>query len=439
MSTQSMTPPLEMSIDEYNDLLLQVADLTEEDACFELLEAARFGEIDVVRALLSTFDNNNDDSNNSTILQTTDDSGTTALHKACANGHTSTVQLLISCGAQFVKNQSGNTPLHWAASNGHHEVVAVLLEHYKDIDVLERNEFGRSALTEGFGSKSTETAKLLLEHDSASEEKLLVGAKEVDEAEQQLDDNNDNDAPNVLRNKKIKKSESIVHDFAFLPETDIICKIRELVIADDPFGDAPVHDTTGLGVWCASLVMARWMADIAPAFQNKTVVELGAGCGVPGLALAKHGSLQSMLVTDLNPQTVENLRFNVELNNLGHMASASTIDWDDASTWPEPVDTIIGSDLIYSKSIVPLLKKVIHGLLQPGGTFYYVAPDTGRDGLDQFLQEIQEEGFVQVSRTNAPPKYHENPLASKDEEECYLHFTDLSSWTYILYEFRKEL
>jgi predicted nicotinamide N-methyase len=433
MSVQTHTPPLEISLDEYNDLLLQVSDLTEDDACFELLEAARFGEIDVVRALLSTFDKNN----NSTILQTTDDSGTTALHKACANGHTSTAKLLIACGAPFVKNQSGNTPLHWAASNGHHDVVALLLEHYKDIDVLERNEFGRSALTEGFGSKSTETAKVLLEHDSASEEKLLVGAKEVDEA--QVDDNNDNDAGNLLPNRKVKKAESIVHDFSFLPDSDVICRIRELVIADDPFGDAPVQDTTGLGVWCASLVMARWMADIAPTFQNKTVVELGAGCGVPGLTLAKHDSLQSMLVTDLNPQTVENLRFNVELNNLGHMTSASTIDWDDSSTWPEPVDTIIGSDLIYSKSIVPLLKKVVLGLLPAGGTFYYVAPDTGRDGLDQFLQEIQEEAFVQVSRTTAPPQYHENPLASQDEEDCYLHFTDLASWTYILYEFRKKL
>lgn len=428
MAAQSTTPPLEMSLDEYNDLLLQISDLTQEDACFELLEAARFGEMDVVRAILATF------STSTTVPTATDDSGATALHRACANGHVSTVQLLVDSGAEFVQNHSGNTPLHWAAANGHDAVVALLLEHYEDIDVLERNEFGRSALTEGFGSKSTETAKLLLEHDSASEEKLLVGAKEVDD--ETLDDD---EGDNVNRNTKIKKAQSIVHDFAFLSDTDIICKIRELTIGDDPFGNAPVEDTTGLGVWCASLVMARWMADIAPRFQDKSVVELGAGCGVPGLTLAKHGSLQTMLLTDLNPQTVENLRFNVEINNLGNTTSASTIDWDDTSTWPASVDTIIGSDLIYSKSIVPLLKKVVLGLLQPGGTFYYVAPDTGRDGLDQFLCEIQEEGFVQTSKTVAPQQYHENPLASQDEEECYLHFTDLASWTYILYEFRKEL
>jgi hypothetical protein len=37
--------------------------------------------------------------------------------------------------------------------------------------------------------------------------------------------------------------------------------IRELPItnADNPFGDDAVKDTTGLGIWCASLVMTRWM------------------------------------------------------------------------------------------------------------------------------------------------------------------------------------
>ena len=40
---------------------------------------------------------------------------------------------------------------------------------------------------------------------------------------------------------------------------------------------------------------------------------------------------------------------------------ASTIDWDDTTTWPkEKLDVVIGSDLIYQASIVPLLKKVVH-------------------------------------------------------------------------------
>ncbi len=61
--------------------------------------------------------------------------------------------------------------------------------------------------------------------------------------------------------------------------------------ADDPFGQSPIEDTTGLGIWCASLVMARWLAspEMTKRMEGKNVVELGAGCGVPGLAAAVYG------------------------------------------------------------------------------------------------------------------------------------------------------
>lgn len=410
--------------DDPNELREQVASLSEEDASFELLECSRYGDIDVVRVILDCFPTLQD--------ITTDDSKSTALHKACANGHASTAQLLMDRGAKFGPNESGNTPLHWAASNGHADVVKLLLEHYKEIDVLEKNDFGRSSLTEGFGSKSTDTARLLLEHDSATEERLLQGAKEVD-----VEDDDDDDAAK-------KKKASVIHDFAFQSENSSIVKIRELPITDDPFGNAPVEDTTGFGIWCASLVMARWMASLAgdeEKFKGKTVVELGAGCGIPGLALARHGAPKHLIVTDLNPTTVENLQYNVDLNEMTNMASACTIDWDDESTWPSShdVNVVICSDCIYQKSIVPLLKKVVLGLLrEKGGSFFYAAPDTGRDGLDQFLEEIQSEegGMKLVSKTVAPQEYYTNPLASQDDEECFLHFHELASSTYILYEFQ---
>jgi predicted nicotinamide N-methyase len=429
MASPDQQQPNSHQGDDQDDLREQVAALSEEDACFELLECARYGDVDVVRVILDCFPTLQDHP------ACMDESKSTPLHKASANGHASTAKLLMERGARFVKNESGNTSLHWASSNGHHEVVAALLEHFKEIDVLEKNDFGRSSLTEGFGSKSTDTARLLLEHDSATEERLLQGAQEVD-ADEEMEDADE------------RKKASVIHDFAFLSDVpSSIVKIRELPITDDPFGNAPVDDTTGFGIWCASLVMARWMASVGGKsdnkFKGKTVVELGAGCGVPGLALARHGAPKHLIVTDLNPTTVENLQYNVDLNEMTNMASASTIDWDDESTWPSSmsspheVDVVIGSDLIYQKSIVPLLKKVVLGLLRRnGGSFFYVAPDTGRDGLDQFLEEIQSEGMTLVSKTVAPQEYYLNPLASQDDEECFLHFHELASSTYILYEFQ---
>ena len=62
--------------------------------------------------------------------------------------------------------------------------------------------------------------------------------------------------------------------------------------------------------------MARWMAtpDMSERFANKTVLELGAGCGVPGLAAAFYSRAQRVYITDLNPTTIENMQHNIDLN-----------------------------------------------------------------------------------------------------------------------------
>jgi predicted nicotinamide N-methyase len=42
--------------------------------------------------------------------------------------------------------------------------------------------------------------------------------------------------------------------------------------------------TAGTHVWSAALVFARWIASMHIEFDGKTVLELGAGCGLPGLS-----------------------------------------------------------------------------------------------------------------------------------------------------------
>ena len=146
-----------------------------------------------------------------------------------------------------------------------------------------------------------------------------------------------------------------------------------------------------------------------------------------------------MYVTDLNPTTIDNLKYNVDLNFENHeRVIASAIDWDDETTWPkEKFDYVIGSDLIYQASIVPLLKKVVLGLLKPDtGRFLYVAPDTGRDGLPKFIETMKHDGGELISVKKAPASFHANPLSNGDEEDCFLHFNELPSAMYMLYEFR---
>lgn len=59
--------------------------------------------------------------------------------------------------------------------------------------------------------------------------------------------------------------------------------VRELPIRnpDECFGDDAREDTTGLNLWAAAVVLARWVASpaIVSCLEGKTVLELGAGCG----------------------------------------------------------------------------------------------------------------------------------------------------------------
>lgn len=502
-------PPLECTDEEYNDLLSTASSLTETEAKSELIECARYGEVDAVRALLEIWSPKLQQ-----YVNATDQNGTTALHKAGSNGHASTVQLLLYNNADHVMNGSKNTPLHWAAANGHEDVVEMILNHDfgYELDVLLKNEFGRSILTEGFASQKTKLVGLLLEHDSASEDKLLDGGEEVrdDDHDDDVNVSNSNDDNNKKDDQKVVEGDfklnadgnltnsdrhsvnssntastggnsGITHEFDFLrdgnedgkqdevvdedKEPNKECElmmdsekeetktllVRELPItnADSPFGDTATDDTTGLGIWSASLVMARWMAEksLLGRFDQKSVVELGAGCGVPGLAVALYSNAKSVYLTDLNPSTIRNLKYNIEINanrsvtqsNVGpwlERVHASSIDWDDESSWPkEKVDFIIGSDLIYQKSIVPLLKKVVAGVLKPEGRFLYTCPSDGRDGLLEFIDTMKKQGFRCISEEVAPDSYRSNPLSSGDDDDAFLHFYELPVTVYKLYEF----
>lgn len=237
-------PPLECSQEDFNALLQDASELADfEEASSELIDCARYGEVDACRAILDVWS-----VKQPTIANAIDNSQSTSMHKAAANGHLSTVQLLLSRGADHLQNDSGNTPLHWAAASGHAEVVNMLLNHYdataktnkknksqQPLDVLLKNNFGRSALTEGFQSGDTKTVEHLLNHDSAEEERLIGGldGKAVDDDEMGVNDSEGGDVKKETSGGGGKKS--IVHEFDFLRDCGVedgpCVSIRELVSA----------------------------------------------------------------------------------------------------------------------------------------------------------------------------------------------------------------
>ena len=90
-----------------------------------------------------------------------DDKKETALHKAAANGHEDTVQLLLSKGALTeAMNSSYETALHGAASSGHTRTVELLLS--KGALIEARNSSQETPLRCAASTGHTGTVELLL-------------------------------------------------------------------------------------------------------------------------------------------------------------------------------------------------------------------------------------------------------------------------------------
>ena len=115
-------------------------------------------------------------------INSQDSFGTTALHNASTNGNLECVKFLIENGCKFLKNDSGNTPLHRAVLLEHFDIVKELLNGFDDIDVLDKNAFGKSALDIAFERGNEDIINALLNHDSAKilEDKVGYHGEEID-------------------------------------------------------------------------------------------------------------------------------------------------------------------------------------------------------------------------------------------------------------------
>ncbi|XP_057605956.1 protein-lysine N-methyltransferase EEF2KMT isoform X3 [Hippopotamus amphibius kiboko] len=84
------------------------------------------------------------------------------------------------------------------------------------------------------------------------------------------------------------------------------------------------HGTTGLVTWNAALYLAEWAMENPAAFTNRTVLELGSGAGLTGLAICKTCRPRAYVFSDCHSRVLQQLRGNVLLNGLSLQPSITT-------------------------------------------------------------------------------------------------------------------
>jgi len=159
----------------------------------------------------------------------------------------------------------------------------------------------------------------------------------------------------------------------------------EVQVIDDE--DGPGALQTGQRTWPAAPFMADYLVRhwkrIAGRDGPIHVLELGAGCGLLGLALAQLPPVEHVIMTDHDPGTMVLIREGIARNHArireGTRCEAALVEWGgemDACLLPKPghgkeggkdktpVLLIVGSDLIYSVDVVASLFETVSRVLR---------------------------------------------------------------------------
>ncbi len=106
-------------------------------------------------------------------------------------------------------------------------------------------------------------------------------------------------------------------------------------------------------IWPASTLLAYSVRQL-PCAENASLLEIGAGMGIPGLFAAARGF--QTVISDINEDALLFARINILKNGLAHRAKIQRIDFSTAPT-EEKFDVLLGSEVLY---IPGAAKKLVH-------------------------------------------------------------------------------
>lgn len=142
------------------------------------------------------------------------------------------------------------------------------------------------------------------------------------------------------------------------------------------------------GLTGSAIALARSVVD-NDNIDRKTVIELGCGLGLPGMAAGLSGA--RVLFTDIKPEALEYARRNVAANRLeSPQVDFATLDWENPEL-EERYDIVLGAEILYDYFMHDSLLKLIDRLLAPGGTL--MLADRKRLVVDRFMGRLHTAGF----------------------------------------------
>ena len=163
-------------------------------------------------------------------------------------------------------------------------------------------------------------------------------------------------------------------------------------------------------IWKAAIAFVDMIEKYDMTFKDKTVIEIGAGTGLSGLAIGMKQP-QKVVITDVDPGCVETIKLNLEINkdkvdkdsidvkelNFGDKEALQKI----IKEYPEGFDYVIGTDIVYGTYLIPLIITALDNLAFKEGCQIMIALSTIFPEVALFLDELKSTGRYLIREYDA--------------------------------------
>ncbi len=144
-------------------------------------------------------------------------------------------------------------------------------------------------------------------------------------------------------------------------------------------------------LWPSAIGLSKYIDDNPKLVNEKNVLEIGCGLGMPGIVAAMNGA--NVTMTDYLQEALDFSENNWK-KNLSSKFNGQLLDWRDVSK-VEKADVILASDVAYeSRSFEPLKKSLKH-ILKPNGVLLLSEPN--RKFASPFIKILETEFNLQKS------------------------------------------
>ncbi len=152
----------------------------------------------------------------------------------------------------------------------------------------------------------------------------------------------------------------------YIPKAEIVRPTYEALLRDGDNVTFPFWAK----IWASAKAMTIFLQQEPQWILGKTVIEIGAGIGLPSLCIAKQ--TKHLIISDYNADAVALLEMNIRHLHLNQV-KAMQLDWNE---FPDNIksDTLLLSDINYEPDQFEALLKLIKRFLSAGSTIIIATP-----------------------------------------------------------------